>query len=291
MGANLASVALTFALATSATPTGSDKAAPAAATAAAPAKAEAPAAQPAGELGEMVTDRPDFTESSEVVGKGIYQLETGMSYEGDGAGDARSRAFATPQALMRIGLSKRMELRLGGDGFLSERDGVGANQVHTTGGSDFEAAVKIRLFGQDKAGFDMAIIPIVSFPIGSEAFSSGGVDPTVKITWARSLPAGFDLSGNVNVSSLTEGDARFSQMAYSWSAGHGLVAGWGMYWELYGFSALEKDGNYAWTFNTGVSHPIGPNRQVDFTVGHALTSAAPDWFVSAGFSVRGAWKR
>jgi outer membrane putative beta-barrel porin/alpha-amylase len=290
MGANLASVALTFALAASVGPTGSDKAAPAATTAAAP-TASATAAQPSSELGEMVTDRPDFTESSEVVGKGIAQLETGMSYEGDGQGDARSRGFTTPQALLRVGLSKRVELRLGGDGFVSERAGVGPSAVHTTGGSDFDLGMKVRLASQDTAGFDVAIIPILSLPVGSEAFSSGGVDPTVKFTWARSLPAGFDLSGNVNVSSLTQGDARFSQMAYSWSAGHDLVAGWGMYWELYGFSALEKDGDYGWTFNTGVSHPIGPNRQVDFTVGHALTGAAPDWFVSAGFSVRGAWKR
>ena len=32
------------------------------------------------ERGELVTDRPDFTESSLVVGKGIWQLETGAIY-------------------------------------------------------------------------------------------------------------------------------------------------------------------------------------------------------------------
>lgn len=95
----------------------------------------------------------------------------------------------------------------------------------------------------------------------------------------------------MNVSSLTDADQRFSQTAASASVGHDLARGWAGYWELYGFSALERDGGAAWTFNTGVTHPIGPDRQVDVSVGRGLTSSAPDWFFSAGFSIRGAWKR
>jgi hypothetical protein len=173
---------------------------------------------------------------------------------------------------------------------VSETAGVGAGAVRTSGGSDFEVAAKFKLATEKQFGIDLAIIPIVSLPVGSSEFTSGGVDPTVKVAMARGLPAGFDVSGNVNVSSLTEGDTRFTQTALSASFGHDLVKGWGGYWEVYGFSSLEKGGQAAWTFDTGVSHLVGPNRQIDMTVGYGLTDAAPNWFFSAGFSLRGAFR-
>jgi len=241
---------------------------------------------PAAERGELVTDRPDFTESSVVVGKGIWQLETGAAYVGDTDG---ARAFSAPQALLRLGLTTRFELRLGASGFLAERPTIGADQ--TTGGSDFEVGAKLTLLDEQRHGVALAIIPIVSLPVGSEAFSSGGVDPTLKITWARDLPGGFGLSGNVNVMSQSEEDVHVTREAWSVSVGHDLLLGWGGYAEVYGFSSLDRDGAAAWTVNGGITRGIGPNRQFDVTVGRGLTAAAPDWFVSAGFSLRGAWRR
>jgi len=295
MTANLGGLVLTIALSAAAGPA-NDKAAATTPAAAADTKtttttAPATATAPESGLGELVTDRPDFTESTEVVGKGVAQLETGIAYEGDGEDTARTRGLTTPQALLRIGFSQRAELRLGTDGFVSETAGVGAGAERTSGGSDFEVAAKFKLATEKQFGMDLAVIPIVSLPVGSSDFTSGGVDPTVKIAMARALPAGFDLSGNVNVSSLTEGDARFTQTAVSASFGHDLVKGWGGYWEVYGFSSVEKGGTAAWTFDTGISHLVGPNRQVDMTVGYGLTDAAPNWFFSAGFSLRGAFRR
>jgi len=241
---------------------------------------------PAVERGDLVTDRPDFTESSVVVGKGFWQLETGAAYVGDADG---ARAFAAPQALLRLGLTNRFELRLGASGFLAERPTIGAEQ--TVGGSDFEVGAKLTLLDEDRHGVALALIPIVSLPVGSEAFSSGGVDPTLKITWARELPNGFGLSGNVNVMSQSEEHMHLTREAWSVSVGHDLVLGWGGYAEVYGFSSLERDGKAAWTFNGGLTRGIGSDRQFDVTVGRGLTVAAPDWFVSAGFSLRGAWRR
>jgi hypothetical protein len=54
---------------------------------------------------ELVTDRPDQTESTEIVPKGFVQTELGL-------GDADG-ADATFAGLARIGLSERIELRVG----------------------------------------------------------------------------------------------------------------------------------------------------------------------------------
>lgn len=65
---------------------------------------------------EIVTDRPDFTESSEIIPFGWLQIESGVSLEGD----AVTRAFTAPSALLRFGLGLRTEFRFGAEGLVSE---------------------------------------------------------------------------------------------------------------------------------------------------------------------------
>jgi hypothetical protein len=133
------------------------------------------------------------------------------------------------------------------------------------------------------AGFDMAIIPKVSMPTGRAGFSSEGYDPTLKITWAHDLMAGFGLSGNVNVASATEAGSRNTERTISVSLDHDFGRRWGAYWESYGTLA---GGSCACTVNTGVTRALGPHMQADVEVGRGVTSAAPDWFVGVGFAIR-----
>jgi len=250
-------------------------AAAASATAAAPARSE---------LGELVTDRPDITESSNVVGRGVWQIESGVGFERDGEGDAGERSLAAPMALARIGLSQRLELRIGADGYVSSQ-AVAGGVPRSSGLSDLTLGVKYVL-AEDARGFGVSVIPFVSVPSGSAAFSSGGYDPTIKLTWARDLPHGFGLSGNFNYSSVTEGE-RFNQGEAMASLGHDLGGGWAGFWELYGATALERDGSAAWLVDTGITHPLGGNAQFDVSVGRGLNRAAPNWFLGIGFSMRG----
>jgi hypothetical protein len=238
-----------------------------------------------GQTDPMTTDRPDFTESSEVIRRGGFQLETGMTLEGE---TDRSRAFTAPAALFRLGLGHRTELRFGGDGILVADIG---RRDRTSGYSDVEIAAKIRLFNQDQIGVDLAVIPILSLPVGSDGFSSGTYDPTIKITWARELPAGFGLSGNVNVSAVSDPGGRFYHDAVSVSVGDDLSAGWGSYAEIYGFSRFDRDGGRAVIVNGGVSRPVGNRMQFDLEAGGGITAAAPDWFVGVGFAIRGSFGR
>ena len=55
-----------------------------------------------GRAPELVTDRPDFTESSDVVGAGLVQFEMGTTFESEGQADARDRAMTFPLGLVRI---------------------------------------------------------------------------------------------------------------------------------------------------------------------------------------------
>lgn len=237
---------------------------------------------PGPDIPELVTDRPDFTESSNVVGSGVLQIESGTTFERDRDAGVRNGMFSTP-SLLRLGVSNRLELRLASDVVLSESLTFASQHERTTGGADTEVGLKYTLTEPPFLGTSFALIAAVSLPTGAEGLSSGGYDPGVKFTWARDLPRGFGLSGNFNLASVTADGDREWERSVSLSLGHGLGGQWAAYWETYGF--VSGDG-CACTFNTGVTRALGPHMQIDFEVGRGLTSSAPDWFAGVGFAIR-----
>ncbi len=145
----------------------------------------------------------------------------------------------------------------------------------------------LRLLNHETAGVDVAVIPMVSFPTGASGFSSGGIDPMLKLTWARELPVGFSATGNLNVASVSDEAGRFSQRAVSVSIGHDLAAGWAGFLETFSFTPMNRGEATGVTLDFGVSRPIGHDLQFDVEAGHGLTATAPDWFIGFGISVRG----
>jgi hypothetical protein len=247
-----------------------------------PLLAQTPSSSQGHDVPELVTDRPDFTESSNVVGSGVLQIESGTTFEHDRDAGVRNGMLSTP-SLLRLGVSNRLEFRLASDGVLSESLNFASRHERTTGGADTEVGVKYMLTENPFHGTSFALIAAMSLPTGADGLSSGGYDPGVKFTWARDLPRGFGLSGNFNLASVTAGDDREWERSVSLSLGHGLGEQWGAYWETYGF--VDGDG-CACTFNTGVTRALGRHMQIDFEVGRGITSSAPDWFAGVGFAIR-----
>src|SRR5262245_3846378 len=68
----------------------------------------------------IVTDRPDFVESSLTVGKYRFQIETSVNLERDDQDDVKFRTWTTP-TLLRFGVSDNLELRLESDGYTRAR--------------------------------------------------------------------------------------------------------------------------------------------------------------------------
>ena len=229
---------------------------------------------------ELVTDRPDFTESSDVVGHRVVQIETGFTFQQT---DAATRQITTPKVLVRVGIGARFELRFAGDGFVSQSVQTPLGSARTSGHSDSEIGAKLKFLTASHAGVDMAVIPFVSVPTASQGFGTTGYDPGVKLTWADDLPNGFGLSGNFNATSVTGEFGRAWQREFSASLGHDLAEGWGAYWEAYGTLAPH---HCDCTLDTGLSRAIGANRQFDVEVGRGVSGDAQDWFVGIGFAVR-----
>jgi hypothetical protein len=228
---------------------------------------------------EMSTDRPDFTEGTGLVGRGVFQFENGFTV----AREHGMYSLSDGEFLLRVGVSGRAELRFGAEGFLTE---WARDQAPSRGYSDIALATKIQLTAESRFAPAVSVIPILSMPSGSRTYSSRGFDPTLKIAWSKTLARGFSLGGNVNFSSGTTDDGRFTQRAFSWSLSHELPAGLSAYWEIFGFSPWDCGTGAAWVANTGVSRQTGKSTRMDVRVGKRITNAGPDWFVGMGVAIR-----
>jgi len=98
----------------------------------------------------IATDRPDFVESSDVVGPGRFQIETSVAYERDEAEGARTRLYSTP-TLLRIGVSETIELRLETDGALRLRTRDAGVETKERGYADLSIGAKWHMQDGDEA--------------------------------------------------------------------------------------------------------------------------------------------
>ena len=127
---------------------------------------------------EIVTDRPDVTESSIVVPVGSIQFENGFTLTGDHG--PQSVDFS--QTLIRLGILANTEFRFVVPDYIH---GVGS--IPTRAGlEDLAIGIKQQL-GPLPGGLDLAMIVAASIPSGAHAVSSGGYDPFVKFPWSKDL--------------------------------------------------------------------------------------------------------
>jgi Putative MetA-pathway of phenol degradation len=124
----------------------------------------------------IVTDRPDVTESSIVVPTGSFQIENGITW----TTDHRFQTFDLPESLMRFGLATRTEFRIAVPNYfggISGRDPIGFG--------DITLGIKEQL-GPLPIEFDLSVILAVSLPIGASRVSSHGYDPLLSFHGLKS---------------------------------------------------------------------------------------------------------
>jgi hypothetical protein len=241
--------------------------------------------RPKTELPELVTDRPDFTESAEVVGKAVFQVESGFSFDKSTLEGERSRSISGPFPLLRLGISKRVEFRFAGDGYSWQRVSSVDNDERTNGRSDYSLGGKVKFFDQTKLLPDFAVIAAVTVPKGHPQFRSNGYDPEIKFCVAKDAPLGFALSSNFNFASVKDGSGRFLARALTLSAGHAVWRDLSMYAETYNVT-IDRGLGTSTIVNAGLTHPIGKGAQVDILTGHSVAGRQVGWFVGVGLSIR-----
>lgn len=236
----------------------------------------------------LVTDRPDFTEASSTVGNGVAQIEFGYTFtENRDDGDSE-RSHSIGEPLLRAGiLANWLELRLAIFPVQSETTTGGVS--NSTGGTeDLYLGFKIGLTPQEGFLPEMSLIPQMTVPTGSNAFTNDEVLAGVNWIYAWELTETVGIAGstqfNRSIDDTGEGYIEFAQSA---TCAISLTDTVGAYAEWYGLFPSGADAaRVEHYFNGGFTYLFNNDVQWDVRAGTGLTSAADDFFVGTGLSIR-----
>ena len=240
---------------------------------------------------ELVTDRPDQTESSSVVPPGYVQIETGWSLTRNQEGGIRTDTHTFPGTLFRIGALNRMELRLGYGGAVWEQTRQAGQSTDASGSGDMGIGTKIYFWEEQKWVPEVALLAGVVLPVGKEQFSRGRPDPSFRFSLSHTLSDRLSLGYNLGPaweSELEETGDRdtFSLFDYTAVLGIGLNERAGLFVEVFGQIPFNAKGGPRHSFDGGLTYLIRDNLQIDGSAGIGLSDSADDWFVGLGFTAR-----
>lgn len=234
----------------------------------------------------LVTDRPDFTESTSTIPRGHFQIEGGYTFTRQGDEDASSLG----ELLLRVGTGERVEARLGIGSYGQVDTGVpGASKL--SGYEDPSIGVKVRLNTDDPDLLPpgrphMAFLLSTSVPVGSDDLTSDEWQPEGKLALGWDLTDRLSLSSNLIYGYPSDGDERFHQLGATLSAAFSLTDRLGAYAEAFGFNKESLNGSSTTYLNGGLTFGVSNDVQLDVRVGAGLDDPSPNWFAGLGGAVR-----
>lgn len=235
------------------------------------------------------TDRPDFVESSDVVGAHHWQIETGLTFDRTTSAGVTTRVTTTP-TLVRIGLGDTLELRVEGDGFTRQRvhdTGSGVDQ-RDNGFSDVSFGVKWHQRDGEGTLPGVAWLLHVDTATGSAAFRGAGFRPSLRTAIEWDLPDEYSLGVMPGIY-LDRNDAgqHYAGGILAATFGKAWTPQWHSFVEVAGQQlARKRDGGSVVTLDAGIAYVATPWLQFDVEGAHGVTDAAPDFEIGAGVSVR-----
>ena len=220
-------------------------------------------------------DRPDQTETPAIVPKGMFQVETGFTFQKN---DAISKSFSLPSTLWKYGVNENFELRLITE-FLSEE----INNEKISGLAPIYVGFKVKL-AEEKG-----IIPKTSFiahivlpNAASTRYKTDYFAPEFRFAMQHTLSEKFSLS--YNLGSEWDGFSAEPTFLYTLTTGYAINSKIGSYIEVYGFAPQNDKANH--NLDGGITYLINNNFMVDLSSSFGITDNAPDHYIAFGFSFR-----
>jgi Putative MetA-pathway of phenol degradation len=233
----------------------------------------------------LISDRPDFTEASSVVGLGVLQIEAGYTYTFDDDGADRTSNHSYPETLFRYGIFRDwLELRVASN-FATEETA----SLRSRGAEDLYLGFKIGLTAQDGMRPEMALMPQMTVPTGGSAFTSNEVLPGLNYLYGWGINDFLSTAGSTQFNRAldeTTGES-YTQWAQSWTIGYELSERLGGYTECFGIGPSGADTEKPqYYFDGGLTYSVSNDIQLDIRAGKGLNNAADDYFVGSGLVVR-----
>ena len=159
----------------------------------------------------LSAERPDITDSTSTVGRGVLQLESGVTLGRSG----ENHHVSAPDMLLRIGTSTRAEIRIGVPTLTLDR----ANDTRASGLSDAQISFKMRLtkpgVGRGLLHPKLSLTAQAQVPTGSSAVGEPNWQPGVKLGVGYALGERASVTMNLVHDRASAGGVRFDRTTAS----------------------------------------------------------------------------
>lgn len=225
-------------------------------------------------LPEIVTDRPDQTESSTIIPLKGFQIECGVMSGNYNFNNSSQKLLLIPNTLFRYGLTKNIELRLVEQliSFKNEQ-----TSEENFGLSDLELGVKIQILKNPDINTEIAFISHLVLPTGAVSITNGNAGIVNKLAISHSLTKFLDLGYNVGYNYF---NTETGYLTYSVVLGTGITKRIGAYIETY--DEFVEFTDWISNFDSGITYLVRENLQLDFSFGVGLNQKMN--YFSVGFS-------
>ena len=232
---------------------------------------------------ELITDRPDATESPSVMSKGFLQIETGSFYEEFDYGDVKEKAFTFNTTLLRYGLLENLELRLGWDfqEITTQINGAELPDIQS-GFTPLLVGAKVGITEENGILPKIGLLGHLYLPLAAGQDyrpETTGVD--FRFAFDHTLNERSSIA--YNLGAQWGDDSSEAAYIYTLVYGISLTNKLGAYAELYGDLPENSTANHYW--DAGFTYLVNGDFQLDATVGSGIDNEQRI-LLSAGFSYR-----
>ncbi|NOR29201.1 MAG: hypothetical protein GQ540_11805 [Lutibacter sp.] len=224
---------------------------------------------------EIVTDRPDQTESSITVEKGALQIESGVNFEN--SNNHAIKSIVGPSTLVRYGISNGIELRFVSQYESTKIELIGSS-VDYSGFNDLEIGTKVQLFKKENKNIEIAFLSHLILPTAKTNLTTSNFGVINKLAISHVISNKIGLGYNIGYDLIEKQSA----LTYSLAFGIALSETIGFYIEPYG--SWGESNIFENNFDIGFTYLLNNNFQLDVSYGKGLNNDME--YVSAGFS----WK-
>lgn len=243
---------------------------------------------PADLMREMVTDRPDTTESPITVDAGHFQIEASIvDFNRDKSRGVSTETWSFGQVNLKAGLLDRTDIQFVFDSYVRRRTRVAGTTTTVAGVSDLTVRLKQNLWGVDgDTRTACALMPWFSAPTGVDGISAekyqGGLIAPLSVELADGVGLGAMVQGDI----LWDGAKYYMEWTHSATFGFAITEDVGMYVEYVGVHDSGTASNYRAYGDVGVTVAANANLVFDTGVRVGLNARADDIGIFTGISYR-----
>ncbi len=223
---------------------------------------------------ELVTDRPDQTESSVTVPKRSLQIESGIMFTDWKENSFNIKQTLLPTALFRYGVTSGIELRL-----VAQNEKLKNDSEKINGLSDFEIGTKVQVLKKEDINTEIAFIAHLILPTAKKELTNDKLGVVSKLAFSHAVNDAIEVGYNIGYNNFGFDDG---SITYSLVAGFSITDKISAYAEPYGEYFNLKD--LYINADTGITYLLRENFQLDLSFGAGLNNKMK--YLALGFSWR-----